>query len=158
MRESVSQMIREKLNKNKWGIEGYNLPDYNPQHKQHIGMKKWAKDKIPTMYDIIKKKAQSTPSPDKYSSHEKLQVPRFYSGFSKVKRYLLKYHFYRVTYIDEIVKNKKKIPGPSSYKPNPPKSRKSFFSSKAYSGNSFIDEAIFRGKETPGIQKVKYVR
>lgn len=69
-----------------WGIEGYSLPNYNPQLKQHIGVQKWSKDKIPNMYDIIKKKAMSTPSPDKYSGHDKMEVPRFYAGFSKVKR------------------------------------------------------------------------
>jgi hypothetical protein len=87
MRESVSQMIKHKLKKGgDWGIEGYSLPSYNPQHKQHVGMAKWSKDKIPTMYDIIKKKAMSTPSPDKYASQNKMAVPRFYAGFSKVKR------------------------------------------------------------------------
>jgi hypothetical protein len=49
-------------------------------------MKKWSKDKIPTMYDIIKKKSEATPSPDKYGGHVKLQVPRDYAGFSKVKK------------------------------------------------------------------------
>lgn len=29
--------------------------------------------------------------------------------------------------------------------------------SKAYAGNAFIDDATFRGKQTPGIQNVKYV-
>ena len=54
MRESVSQMVREKLRKGSgFGIEGYNLPSYNPQHKQHFGIKKWTKDKIPSMQDII---------------------------------------------------------------------------------------------------------
>ena len=56
------------------------------------------------------------------------------------------------------MKNKKKIPGPTSYDPKLPKSKRSFFSSKTRAGNAFIDEAIFRGKETPGIQNVKYVR
>ena len=87
MRESVSQMIKEKLNKNKWGIEGYSLPSYNPQLPKHVYSKKWNKDKIPSMYDVIKKKAQSTPSPDKYTSHRKLEVPKNYAGFSKNKRF-----------------------------------------------------------------------
>jgi len=87
MRESVSQMIKHKLKKGgRWGIDGYNLPSYDPIHKQHVGMKKWSKDKIPTMYDIIKKKSEATPSPDKYGGHVKLQVPRDYAGFSKVKK------------------------------------------------------------------------
>lgn len=86
MRESVSQMIKDKLNKNSFGIDGYSLPDYNPMLKKHIGTKKWGKDKIPDMYQIIKKKAMSTPSPDKYSGHSKMDVPRFYAGFSKVKK------------------------------------------------------------------------
>ena len=41
---------------------------------------------MPTMYDIIKKKAMATPSPDKYSKHDDLKVPRFYAGFTKVKK------------------------------------------------------------------------
>lgn len=54
MRESVSQMVREKLKKgNSFGIEGYHLPNYNPQIKQHLSNKKWTKDKIPTMQDMI---------------------------------------------------------------------------------------------------------
>lgn len=86
MRESVSQMIREKLNKDGFGIQGYAYPKYNPTIKKYIGTKKWIKDKIPDMYQIIKKHALSTPSPDKYKGHDKMQVPRFYAGFSKVKR------------------------------------------------------------------------
>ena len=62
-----------------------------------------------------------------------------------------------MTYIDEIIKKKKKIPGPSSYKPNYPKSKCTLFVSRAYAGNAFIDDATVRGRETPGLQNVKYV-
>lgn len=86
MRASVSQFIKDKLKKDKWGIEGYSLPTYNPQLPKRVGLNKWTKDKIPNMYDMIRKKAMGTPSPDKYSKHEKLEVPRFYAGFSKVKK------------------------------------------------------------------------
>lgn len=86
MRESVSQMIKDKLHRGSFGIEGYSLPTYDPIHKNHVGTKKWAKDKIPDMYQIIKKHAQGTPSPDKYKGHIKLEVPKNYAGFSKVKR------------------------------------------------------------------------
>lgn len=65
---------------------------------------------------------------------------------------------FRVTYIDEVIKSKHKMPGPSSYKPQIQKSKKSFFASKAYSGNAFIDEAIFKGKSTPSFHNIKYVR
>mmetsp|Transcript_25494 Transcript_25494/g.28319 ORF Transcript_25494/g.28319 Transcript_25494/m.28319 type:complete len:158 (+) Transcript_25494:165-638(+) len=144
MKESVSQMIRERIkNDGKQTIQD----SYNPTLKNHIDVKKWKKDKIPTMYDIIRKKAMSTPSPNKYSQHDKLKVPRFYAGFSKVKK---------VTYIDEIMAKKKKVPGPSSYKPNYPKSKCKLYTSKAVAGNAFIDDATFRGMQTPGIQNVKY--
>lgn len=56
------------------------------------------------------------------------------------------------------MKEKKKVPGPTSYKPNKPGPKNPLYVSKAYTGNAYIDEAIFRGKETPGHQKVKYVR
>lgn len=49
------------------------------------------------------------------------------------------------------------MPGPSSYNPQPPKSRKGFFASKERAGNAFIDDATVRGMETPGLQKVNYV-
>ena len=45
-------MIKERLKKgDSFGIEGYSLSTYNPQHKQHIGFKKWSTNKIPDMYD-----------------------------------------------------------------------------------------------------------
>ncbi len=53
---------------------------------------------------------------------------------------------------------KKKVPGPHSYKPNYPKSKCTLFVSKARAGNAFIDSATFKGQQTPGIQNVKYVR
>mmetsp|Transcript_19250 Transcript_19250/g.18934 ORF Transcript_19250/g.18934 Transcript_19250/m.18934 type:complete len:94 (+) Transcript_19250:162-443(+) len=87
---------------------------YNPLFKPHVYCKKWIKEKIPNMYDIIKKRAMQTPSPDKYSKVESMKVPQFYAGFSKVKK---------VTYIDSIMAEKKKIPAPNSYKPNYPKSK-----------------------------------
>ena len=59
---------------------------YNPLFKPYVSVQKWQKDKIPTMHDIIKKKALATPSPDKYSQHDSMKVPRFYAGFSKVKK------------------------------------------------------------------------
>lgn len=80
-------MIKEKLHKGGFGIEGYSLPKYNPAIPNHAVSRKWQKDKIPNMYEIIQKKAGSTPSPGKYVGHDKMQVPRFYAGFSKVKRY-----------------------------------------------------------------------
>lgn len=87
MRESVSQMVKERLKKGgSFGIEGYSLPSYNPQHKQHFGFKKWSVNKIPNMYDIIRKKAMLTPSPDKYTGQIEHKVPKNYAGFSKVKR------------------------------------------------------------------------
>lgn len=55
------------------------------------------------------------------------------------------------------MKDKKKIPGPCSYNPQKIKSKKNLYASKAYAGNAFIDEAVWKGQETPGLQKVKYV-
>ena len=46
MRASVSQMIKDKLNKNaSFGIQGYTLPSYNPTLKKQVETKKWQKDK-----------------------------------------------------------------------------------------------------------------
>ncbi len=59
---------------------------YNPLFKPQVFCPKWRKDKIPNMYDIIKKRAMQTPSPTKYSSAEDMKVPQFYAGFSKVKK------------------------------------------------------------------------
>ena len=86
LQESVSQMIRDRMDfRAKGTLKEIHLQTYG-KHKQHIGMVKWSQDKIPTMYDLIKKQSMSTPSPNKYSGHLKLQVPRFFSGFSKVKK------------------------------------------------------------------------
>jgi hypothetical protein len=86
LQESVSQMIRERMDfRAKGTLKEIHLQTYG-KHKQHLGMVKWSRDKIPTMYDLIKKQSISTPSPNKYSGHLKLQVPRFFSGFSKVKK------------------------------------------------------------------------
>lgn len=86
LQESVSQMIKERLDhSSKGALKQIHLQTYG-KHKHHVGMVKWSQDKIPTMHDIIKKQALSTPSPNKYSGHIKLQVPRFYGGFSKVKK------------------------------------------------------------------------
>ena len=63
-----------------------------------------------------------------------------------------------MTYIDDIIKNKKKIPGPSSYNPVIPKSKKSYYASKARAGNAFIDEATYKARETPEMKNlIKYV-
>ena len=53
--------------------------------------------------------------------------------------------------------NKKKIPGPNQYKPKFPPTKCKLYSSKAYAGNAFIDEATYKGMQTPGIQNIKYV-
>ncbi|CAI2365491.1 unnamed protein product [Moneuplotes crassus] len=144
LRKSVSSMIREKTkNDGKIKIQD----SYNPLFKPHVYCNKWKKDKIPDMYDMIKKRAMQTPSPDKYSKVESMKVPQHYAGFSKVKR---------VSYIDTIMAEKKKIPGPNSYKPKYPKSKCTLFVSRTRAGNAFIDDATYRGQQTPGIQNVKY--
>lgn len=63
---SVQEMVRSKSRKHgDFGIEGYWIRNYNPYMDKPLG-RKWVKGKIPDFWDMIKKRAQKTPSPDHY--------------------------------------------------------------------------------------------
>ena len=53
-----------------FGIEGYVI-DKKEFVPGNIQTKKWQDDKIPTMWDSIKKHSESIPSPDKYTGQTK---------------------------------------------------------------------------------------
>ena len=67
-----------------FGIEGYKCG--SPKiHKAHVYCKKWnSEEKIPNMWQQIKKHAESVPSPDKYTGQpKKFGKQNFFSPRSK---------------------------------------------------------------------------
>lgn len=143
---SVQDIVRSRSKKNlDFGIEGYWIRKYNPYMDKPLG-RKWVKTKIPTFFDMVKKRAEKTPSPTQYQKDLVLtgKVKHFF--WSKLPRN---------TEIDMIMKIKKTGPSPFSYNPEEIKSRSKIFQSKL-DRNGFIEDARARANESPPPYDAKY--
>ncbi len=105
VRDVVDNLTKSK---NQWGIEGYDIPKYNPHFDKSFTVK-ISNIKKTSYLDDVMRKSKFIPAPWQYKiKDDGLIDPKKKSPLSKMQK---------MTYLDLIEKEQKKknIPGPGTY-------------------------------------------